>query len=536
MPSRAFVKNIPPLNIAVLGYALFLAINASSLWGGVFPFFPQDFHTFEVTFIFMQAQSLASLVVYMALLLSAFFKPKTLMKPMHMVSSVPVFLGGVLLIAALYLPAWRILLVGIAGVLIGAGSALLSMLWARYFSSITMDHGNFFLLSGTILAPIIFFSLYLVPLAVRVFLMPVIFVPLCGLSVLLSFRNLSKDMPIYQDEPAKHAKTYRHFLSTYWRSALAIGALGFASGITRAAALSDFAMSDITNVASLSGSLVSACVLLLFWRKHSFTLNLNGVYKFCFPLFAVLLAALPFLSNGRVFVSASIIYMMFSVALMVLMLQSAQISRNRGSNPFVVYGFFGSIVGVLQNTGFIFGYLVEETDVMGAHNHLVVSVAGLLVLSLVLYLYFMGFEGGKTRPLPQDNVEFIAMAKGMARKVPLQLPVFSEDDTILVEAQAFSSKGTYEEGDGKPAEEDSPEASSYTDLISKRCQQMQDRYRLTSREAEVMEFIVRGYTVSQIAQKFVVSDNTVRTHYKHIYAKMGIHKRQDLITLIESEG
>ena len=95
--------------------------------------------------------------------------------------------------------------------------------------------------------------------------------------------------------------------------------------------------------------------------------------------------------------------------------------------------------------------------------------------------------------------------------------------------------GTYEEGDGKPAEEDSPEASSYTDLISKRCQQMKDRYRLTSREAEVMEFIVRGYTVSQIAQKFVVSDNTVRTHYKHIYAKMGIHKRQDLITLIESE-
>lgn len=532
MPSRTFAKNIPPLNIAVLGYALFLVINASSLWGGVFPFFPQDFHTFEVTFVFMQAQSLASLAVYVGFFLLAFFSPKALVKPMHMASSLPVFAGGALLIAALYLPQWRLALVAIAGVLIGAGSALLSLLWARYFSAVSMDHGNFYLLCGTLLAPIVFFGFYLVPLAVRVFLMPLVFVPLCGLAVLLSYRGLSKEIPIFQDEPAKHIHTYRHFISTYWRSALAIGALGFASGLTRAAALSDFAMSDITNVASLGGSLVSAGILLLFWQRHSFTLNLNSVYKFCFPLFAIFLAVLPFMNEGRIFLGASALYMLFSVALMVLMLQSAQISRNRGSNPFVVYGFFGSIVGVLQNTGFILGHLMEKGTTLDNGSHFGIAVTGLLVLSLVLYLYFTGFEGGKTQPLPQDNVEFIAMTMGAPHRVPLQLPVFTESDILIVEAQEISP--CQEQQKSIPAE-DATDVSTYRDLVSKRCQKVQERYRLTSREAEVMEFIVRGYTVAQIAQQFVVSENTVRTHYKHIYAKLDIHKRQELIALIERE-
>ncbi len=58
-------------------------------------------------------------------------------------------------------------------------------------------------------------------------------------------------------------------------------------------------------------------------------------------------------------------------------------------------------------------------------------------------------------------------------------------------------------------------------------------YRLTSREIEVADLIARGNTVARIAQILIVSENTVKTHSKRIYAKLGVHKRQDLLDLIE---
>ena len=54
------------------------------------------------------------------------------------------------------------------------------------------------------------------------------------------------------------------------------------------------------------------------------------------------------------------------------------------------------------------------------------------------------------------------------------------------------------------------------------------------RETEVMELIARGNTVARIAEDLVVTENTIRTHSKRIYAKLDIHKKQELLDLIES--
>ena len=38
---------------------------------------------------------------------------------------------------------------------------------------------------------------------------------------------------------------------------------------------------------------------------------------------------------------------------------------------------------------------------------------------------------------------------------------------------------------------------------------------------------------SPAAQRLMVSQDTVRTHVKHIYAKIGIHSRDDLVEIIK---
>ena len=63
---------------------------------------------------------------------------------------------------------------------------------------------------------------------------------------------------------------------------------------------------------------------------------------------------------------------------------------------------------------------------------------------------------------------------------------------------------------------------------------VREHFGLSARETEVAELIARGNTVAHIAEVLFVSENTVRTHSKRIYTKLDIHKRQELIELVES--
>lgn len=47
-----------------------------------------------------------------------------------------------------------------------------------------------------------------------------------------------------------------------------------------------------------------------------------------------------------------------------------------------------------------------------------------------------------------------------------------------------------------------------------------------------MERIVRGDTVPRIAGDLDISENTVRTHAKRIYTKLGVHSKQELSDLL----
>ena len=71
-------------------------------------------------------------------------------------------------------------------------------------------------------------------------------------------------------------------------------------------------------------------------------------------------------------------------------------------------------------------------------------------------------------------------------------------------------------------------------VTSKQVALVREKYRLSAREAEIAEQIVRGKTVVRIAEELVISENTVRMHSKRIYSKLDVHKKQDLIDLVES--
>jgi DNA-binding NarL/FixJ family response regulator len=52
---------------------------------------------------------------------------------------------------------------------------------------------------------------------------------------------------------------------------------------------------------------------------------------------------------------------------------------------------------------------------------------------------------------------------------------------------------------------------------------------LSERELEVLRFLARGYTTSQTASELVISENTVKTHVRHILNKLEVGNRAEAV-------
>ena len=64
------------------------------------------------------------------------------------------------------------------------------------------------------------------------------------------------------------------------------------------------------------------------------------------------------------------------------------------------------------------------------------------------------------------------------------------------------------------------------------CEKLAVTYGLTNRERDVLRHLARGRNVPFMQEDLHISHNTVRTHVKHIYQKMGIRSQQELIELV----
>ena len=58
--------------------------------------------------------------------------------------------------------------------------------------------------------------------------------------------------------------------------------------------------------------------------------------------------------------------------------------------------------------------------------------------------------------------------------------------------------------------------------------------KLPAREAEALAYPGKGRSVPCMRGSIVPSKSTIETHIKHIYAKTGVHSKQELLDLIET--
>lgn len=85
-----------------------------------------------------------------------------------------------------------------------------------------------------------------------------------------------------------------------------------------------------------------------------------------------------------------------------------------------------------------------------------------------------------------------------------------------------------------PEKETNPQAVSCPLMpLGNACREIADIYGLSKREEEILGHFARGKSHAAIAGELHIGSATVKTHSSNIYQKLGIHSRDELITLVE---
>lgn len=82
---------------------------------------------------------------------------------------------------------------------------------------------------------------------------------------------------------------------------------------------------------------------------------------------------------------------------------------------------------------------------------------------------------------------------------------------------------------------ETPPLGQRPDIVAA-CSTLSDRFELTPREREIFLLLAQNYRAPYIAEKLVVSQSTVKTHMRNLYAKLGVHSQAELLLLVDEEA
>jgi DNA-binding CsgD family transcriptional regulator len=164
------------------------------------------------------------------------------------------------------------------------------------------------------------------------------------------------------------------------------------------------------------------------------------------------------------------------------------------------------------------------------------SSAGLLLLDSRLNPIFVNRTAVQILSYPQDPATLKDLDAFLARKIRSTFVSQSSLHEPAFPCEIRSGKRLYLcrsfQGDSVIARHDRPWVAvllerSPANSVSLR--QISERFHLTIREQEVLQFLLQGLTTKEIAVKMDISPNTVKAFLRLIMVKMGVSTRSGIV-------
>lgn len=284
---------------------------------------------------------------------------------------------------------------------------------------------------------------------------------------------LSRSIRIASDQNEVIRETTDSKWSFPWRPSLLLAVFAFAMTVSRS-------LSFQSNDAGMLGMLIVSVVVLLFNVFAFERFDVRMLYKAAPPLMvsgALLIAFFDgFDAIGNMLLNAG-----FSGFIILTLIVLSGISYNYGVTAIWLFGLT-RVFRVLATVGAAFGYTwlseagLADPKVIGACVIVLVVTASMFLLTDRDFASSWGIN-----------------------------PIRSGS---LTEADAF-----YQSVEGKCS------------VIGHRC-------GLTPREEEVLVLLAQDKTIAEIEQALFISNGTAKSHIRHIYAKLGLHSRKEVVDLV----
>ncbi len=372
-------------------------------------------------------------------------------------------------------------LVALAGFALLGGSCSVSFaLWQRIFSRFPSNKAGAFIAVGSVVSTMLITGIFLTSLTELT-----VAIAVCSgaISLALAVACSRGRKPLSMD--CASTVSVKSVLVRNWRSMLCVAFFGFVWELMTSLVAGDSRFSSQMSIVTSAANAVAAIVLaaiLLHARKSP---NLVIVYQVIFPVVSTGFILMPFLGTGYQALFSAITCGLFAAVSILMQVTCIQDFERNGEDPAVVIGVFAFTVYLSMTVGFFVGRWILPLGSM--------DFSMLLVISLML-------------------VYGLALVNHIVR----------------------ARKNTADENELNDEAHDESSIKESENSVESRCLVIAERFGLTHRETEVLILMAKGRNLPFISDGLVVSKNTIRSHYKNIYRKLGVHSKQELLDLVES--
>ena len=380
----------------------------------------------------------------------------------------------------------------------GVSRSFMMLMWAQLFALENMYRASIGLGIAYVATGGVYFALSPLPSSV----IPGIAIALPLMIAALLELGLVHRGPVSLPKP--RPTTMQAIQAIPWRMVLVIAIVSFAAGINRLQTTAD---ADI-----LAMGIVGLLILVstaLFARRFS----IYYIYRVFLPLMMIGLLIGTFLGKDHV-VAQYCINVSFAVSSAVFMLYICDKSRRFGFPILCMYAVgrlctrLSFFAGTMLSTWF---GAVSASGGWGPEPGIYAAAAFAIAMALIIWL-----STGRNVVEEPEGLQAEKPAKATPPSTRASIPA-----PFVIEA---------EKADAPQSIEDT--RALMGTIIDERCAALAEEYHLSAREKDVLELLAWGKNVRRIEEVLVLSTNTVKTHMRHIYTKLGIHTRAELDALL----
>lgn len=533
---------------STVGYGLLISLCALSTWSGTQPFLSlSSYSTFFEVLAF--TSGLAMLLAYVCMTALSYFCFKLANRTNPLVASTLYIGGQFLTIFSGTQPELALFFLVLGNATSCIGAVLLYCLFQQIFASQTIGQCAVSIVAGTALSCVAYFLIWALPPLVRQLACPFVLAPLMYLLLAISRQRLNFSSPMFKDDPLANKKSYKAALRGLAVPVLCASAFVFASCVIRIAVFASSSSATIILPLSMLGAFIAACLLLALSGIRSFRFDVIASYRTLFPFVITPLALLPFMDETYLLAIGCLIHALSVLATMIGTIQCAQAARENGLNPIFPIALFNSGMCAFSTVGTELGTSIFGLDCTLFYKITAATIVCFWVFSLVLYFARGATVAGTIPASRGSNLRYIEFfvpptADIAARSdSPLIAPMIREKEELF-DAKAEITGSESHSGERKAANRplleqgaslpDTVPRHIQGDVIAHRCKQLSRTHRLTTREAEVFELLARGNSLPSISEALFISESTARFHRNHIYEKLDVHKRSELLALVNT--